>query len=145
MNVDASIFNHLDFFGVGLVGRDSSGVVVCAQGKVIQGSFTPLLAEVVAIKSRFLCAIGLSWNKFIIESDALLAIKAMDNYNPSSMEASLVDFIRSLVSCVDHVSFMHCFRSANRVAHSWLVGVLSLVKTSNFCRDTVVSFIYCKL
>lgn len=32
-NVDASVFNHLDFFGVGLVGRDSSGVVVCAQGE----------------------------------------------------------------------------------------------------------------
>lgn len=99
------------------------------KGKVIQGSFTPLLAELVAIKSGLLCAIGLGWEKFIIESDALLAIQAIDIYNPLSMEAPVVDFIPSPILCVDQVSFMHCLRNVNRVAHELTRSC------SNSCQD----------
>lgn len=133
LNVDVAVFKHLDLFGVGLVARDNSGSVVCAQGKINHGSFNPLLAELVVIKTGILSAIGMGLDKFIIESDALLAVQAIDNYNSSSMETPVIDFIRSLILNMDNVSIIHCFRNANHVAHLDRRCIFSLVKTSNFC------------
>lgn len=129
-NVDASVFVHLDFYGVGMVGRDSSRVVVCVECKVFQGIFSPLLAELVAIKSEILCAIEMGWDKIIIESDDLKAVNVIDNFSPCSMEAPVFDFILNLISIMEHVPIKHCYRSANSVTHE--VALRSICSRQNF-------------
>lgn len=46
--VDANVISSLDHFGVGVVGRDGSGAILCGEGKFLPGSFTPLMAELIA-------------------------------------------------------------------------------------------------
>lgn len=51
VNVDAAVSSSMDHFGVGLAGRDGECVVLCVEGKYLPGLISPLLAELIAIKT----------------------------------------------------------------------------------------------
>lgn len=66
MNVDAAVHPSMYHFGVGLVERDSDGAVLCVEGKYLPGSLSPLLAELIAIRTEISRAISMGWsNKFL--------------------------------------------------------------------------------
>lgn len=44
-----------------MVGRDSSGAILCVEGKFLPVSFTPLMAELIAIQHDLLRAISMGW------------------------------------------------------------------------------------
>lgn len=50
INVDASVQAYFDQCGIGIVGRDMRGHVFFAEGMTISGKFSPLYAELLAIK-----------------------------------------------------------------------------------------------
>lgn len=75
------------------------------EGKCITGSFSPVMAEVFAIKFGVSQDISLGWKKILIESDALLAIKAITAVNPFSMEDPVVRSITRLSSNLENISF----------------------------------------
>lgn len=58
----------------------------------------------------------MGWVKIIIESDAFLAIQAIDRFHSCLLDP-VIDYIRSLISIIEYVTFEHCFRSDNQVTH----------------------------
>lgn len=77
VNVDAAVYPLMDHFGVGVVGRDNSGTLFCAEGKYLRGSFSPLLAELIVTQVGISRAISMGWNSIIIEFDASIAVEAI--------------------------------------------------------------------
>lgn len=51
VNVDAAVMQSKHYFGIGIVGRDSNGVVHFAEGRCISGIFTPHVDELNSIKN----------------------------------------------------------------------------------------------
>lgn len=50
VNVDAAVMSSKDYFGIGIVGRYSNGIVQFSEGRCLIGSFTPHFAERMALK-----------------------------------------------------------------------------------------------
>lgn len=50
VNVDATVFSSMDYFGIGMVGRDHYGHVQFAEARRISGILSPHLVELIAIK-----------------------------------------------------------------------------------------------
>lgn len=115
--VDASVISSLDHFGVGVIGRDSSGAILCVEGKFLPGSFTPIMAELIAIQHDLLRATSMGWNDIIIESDTTQAVQAINLVHPFSMEDQVVHSICRLSSNVECISVLHSPRSTNQIAH----------------------------
>lgn len=100
-----------------MVGRDSSGAILCVEGKFLSGSFTPLMAELIAIQHDLLRAISMGWNNIIIESDASQAVQEINLVHPFSMEDQVVRSICRLSSNVECISILQSPRNTNQIAH----------------------------
>lgn len=59
INVDASVKDSFDHCGIGVVGRDMRGIVIFAEGSIFPGKFTPMYAELIAIKEGILWDLNL--------------------------------------------------------------------------------------
>lgn len=119
VNVDAAVYLLMDHFGVGVVGRDNSETLFCAEWKYISGSLSSLLAELIAIQVGISRAISMGWNSIIIEIDASNAVKAIRKLHPYSMEAHVVTSIESLCSKLECISIVYSLRSTNQLAHEY--------------------------
>lgn len=111
--------------------RDSSGSVLCVEGKYLLGIISPLLAELMAIQHGISRAIDMGWNKIVIESDASNAVHAIKNVPPLSLEAQVVNLICRLSSNFVGISFAYSPRSTNSLAHE--VARRCFVPQSSFC------------
>lgn len=80
VNVDASVITTLEYFGVRLVGRDSSGAILFTEGKILQGCFSLHLVEMFAIREGITSAISLGWSKIMIEFDAITTVQAIHQH-----------------------------------------------------------------
>lgn len=115
---------------MGVVGRDSNGAILCAKGKIISGSFSPLMAKLFAIQIGIYRAIHIGWKNIIMEFDALNAIQAIKMVNPFSMEDQLVRAICRLSSEVKSISILYIPRSSNHLTHE--LARHSFCSRSNF-------------
>lgn len=117
INVDASVKASVDHCGIGVVGRDMRGHVFFAVGRTISGKFSPLYAELLAIKEGVLLALKSGWSSWVIESDALAAVKALSEQAPFSLEEPLAADIRLLLVHFASLPIQFSPRRTNAVAH----------------------------
>lgn len=117
VNVDAAVFESNTRFGIGIVRRDNNGHILFAECRLLEGRFSPFLAETIVIHEGMLKAKNYNWPRWIIESDALKAIIAIENRYSLPEEGNILDSINSMCASFSDVSFKHCDRNANKVTH----------------------------
>ncbi|XP_050238335.1 uncharacterized protein LOC126687821 [Mercurialis annua] len=112
-NCDIANFSNSQGTGLGIVVRDSNGVVVQARQVRLSCNISPRAAEAMGIRE------ALSWLKdcqnLIIESDAMDVI--LEIRNPELSEDILIGDCAYLAKQLSNVSFNFVRRSANQAAY----------------------------
>ena len=116
--MDAALFKTQGAAGIGVVARNSEGVVVAWRQKRIQHLICPETAEALAVLEGVRLTGQLGWQKVSIESNCLSIIKAINSTEVCLLAAGhLIDEIKGLSSSFSVISFDHAYRTANFEAH----------------------------
>jgi ribonuclease HI len=118
INVDASFYADLHAGSTGAIARDYQGSFIAAKTVYLPHVASPAMEEVIAMREGLSLATGLGCNNIIAESDSIETIHACTGehswWNESAaIFADCVD----LASLIDLMSFKHCPKEANEVAH----------------------------
>jgi ribonuclease HI len=118
INVDAAFDIDQGKGGVGAIARNSNGAFLAASCKELHFVADPFMAEAFALRDCLSLAQFLGGNKFIIQSDNVQVIeKMLDGGFSATSSASIFDDCRLLSSGFRDITFEHCNREANVVAH----------------------------
>jgi ribonuclease HI len=117
--VDASFFEDERAGGTGAVLRDYKGNFIAASCKYLPYVASSSMAEAMAMKEGLGLANSMGCNVVLAESDAMEVIQACDGEEAwwgesAAIYADCVD----LAVTIGSVSYLHCMREANKVAHS---------------------------
>ncbi|XP_042974848.1 uncharacterized protein LOC122306483 [Carya illinoinensis] len=118
--------------GIGVIVRDSEGLVIASLCSSITLNPNPMLGEAVAaLRATILCA-ELGLTQIIIEGDALNVVQAVqseeENWNAFGM---VIRDVKSLLSKVREWSIQHTHREFNVIAHT-------LAKYALTCSDDCI-------
>jgi ribonuclease HI len=118
LNVNASFYAETGAGAAGAIIRDFRGTFVAAAGVFISHVASASMAEALAMKHGLELANRLGLNRVQAESDSTEVIEACNGEgrwwsDASTIYANCVD----LVTTIGSVSFSHCPREANHVAH----------------------------
>jgi ribonuclease HI len=118
LNVDASFHSAVCASSTGVIIRDYKGRFLAAGTTLIPHVATASMAEALAMRHGLELAIKLGCNRVQAESDSTEVIEACNGGDQWWSEESAVfaDCV-DLSSSIGVVSFKHCPREANRVAH----------------------------
>ncbi|KAL5814353.1 hypothetical protein ACOSQ4_024994 [Xanthoceras sorbifolium] len=153
MNVDAAFNCSSGKVGIGIVVRNSAGLLVCAAGlsSCLATSTAIAKAKAILMGAQFAVKKGLS--PVCIVSDALKVVNMCNDSSPSRCDLSnIIHDIKVICNCDNFDSYSYNPRSSNMVAHciaKWaLVHCSSTVWESVFpswlrdCSDTDVSIFF---
>lgn len=118
LNTDAAVEAGSLTMGIGIVIRDSVGLVLGCASVKLNGSFSPHAAELLALREGLRSAHESGLQIKFVESDASNAIKAINSGSPTGFEESIVVDIRHYLSLLDNCSVLFVSRLRNMVAHS---------------------------
>jgi ribonuclease HI len=119
VNVDAAYCAYSKSGAVGVILRDYQGQFITAAGKYIPHLASVIVAEALAMKEGLSLVVQRGCNSIIAESDSLETIQACTSQETWWIEAAaiyLADIV-DLGPLIGDVSFKHCPREANEVAH----------------------------
>lgn len=97
INVDAAAHESEEFIGLGLVARDENGVVVGAVTRLMFGTISPYLGGCMAVREDVWFARSLGFFSWIVETDALNIVHAINDPAHRSMEANVIDDMRNVL------------------------------------------------
>ena len=118
INVDASISKGHIGCSVATVLRNEKGSIIEARSRYFHRAFSPLVAELYAIKEGLVMAADMKISNFSIESDCANAVSLLNkSYYGCSDFDGLVDKIKTLTPRVGFKSVDYVARSANGLAH----------------------------
>ncbi|XP_062118986.1 uncharacterized protein LOC133832691 [Humulus lupulus] len=128
INVDAALDTPNGRCGLGMVARDSTGDVIVSAVWHIMGTFTPEIAEALALKYAANQCRLLGFQNVWFEFDCLNVVLKFNNQVPlaSSLGLVIADF-RLSFSVFHSASLSFCARAFNTVAHSLAKYALSEV------------------
>ena len=115
INVDGATSIDGRPFSVGVMIRDSKGNLVAALSKVLQGQYSSLESEIVALENGILLAKEMVLSQVIFESDALTLVQDFNTSesNLGHLYQGILDLLKSFRSW----KICHLKREHNRVAH----------------------------
>ncbi|XP_060970040.1 uncharacterized protein LOC133037193 [Cannabis sativa] len=120
INVDAAMFNENRQFGVGLVARDTQGLLIEGCTKLFQGQASAATAEAMGIREALSWIKKKRWTNVCIETDCLQVIQALrSTIEMRSMFGQVVNVCKDMLKFLNDVSIYFVRRSANMVAHSF--------------------------
>jgi ribonuclease HI len=145
VNIDGSFHPDNCAGSVGVVARDSSGKFIAASTVYLPNVASAAAAEAMAMREGLSLVNRLGCNNVQMESDSTETVEACSGTEPwwgesSAIFADCVD----LASLVGNVTFQHCPREANEVAHELAMECFSSKISCNWV-DEPPSFILCKL
>jgi ribonuclease HI len=119
LNVDASFVQDLHAGAIGAVLRDYKGNFIAASSNYLPHVSLVSMAEAYATKEGLRLACERGCNNIVAESDSMETIESCTRVHQWSSDATAVyaDCVDLVVS-IGEVSFRHCLREANMVAHS---------------------------
>ena len=117
LNVDASVLPGVDHIGIGAVLRDEKGIILGAVAKSLEGSFSPFLAECIALREGLIFAKDLNLGPIVVETDAINVVTAVGDNCELSIEGPILEDVKQLMAQVHSTGIQHIRRSANHVAH----------------------------
>ena len=117
VNVDGATSDHGGNSSVGVIVRDCTGQTVAASCTLLKACYSAELVEIMALLQGILLAQDLHLPRVILESDALVAIQAINNKYTGSSSGHLILEILHIRSSFESCSFQHISRDFNQVAH----------------------------
>lgn len=117
VNVDGASSEHDGSSSVGVVIRDSNGLVVAALCLPLQSHFSAMLTEIFALEQGVLLAQELQLPRVIVESDALAVIQAINDKATGSSFGHLIQEVLQVGESFESCHFKHLSRNHNAVAH----------------------------
>ena len=118
INCDGARFTTENRAGIGVVIRDSEGMVLGSLSKQIPQAYSPLEIEVMAVTTTVQFAVDLGFQHAILETDPLVLVKALrDDTEFLSTVGLVLDEIRSMVNLFNELDYSHVKREGNIVAH----------------------------
>jgi ribonuclease HI len=118
INVDGSFHSVSHAGATRVIARDHEGVFLAAASKFYPNMASAAMVEALAMKEGLSLANRLGCNNVMMESDSLETIEAC-TWDEAWWGDSFAVFAEcvDLCSMIDKVSFKHCSRTANEVAH----------------------------
>lgn len=117
-NVDAAYNTRLKRTGTGVICRNSDGDCKAVMASFTEIDYTPLSAELLAIRECLRLAVRMNVPFVLLESDCLQAIDLIQGKNESWLEVGIwVEDIRDLAKHFSKITFMHVCREGNTLAH----------------------------
>ncbi|KAK9094416.1 hypothetical protein Scep_025885 [Stephania cephalantha] len=117
LNVDASIDSHMDFVRVGGVFKHHEWVVHGAFVTKLEGTFSPEIAKLLAIREGVRFAVAQNIHVEKIESDASTVVAVLRNYITTRFSGGVVEEIEALPHKDARHMVSYIPRSGNSVAH----------------------------
>ncbi|XP_060959144.1 uncharacterized protein LOC133030423 [Cannabis sativa] len=77
INVDAAIFNNGEKYGIGLVVRNGSGLLVEGCTRLFFGQVEPVLAEAIGVREALSWIKDRRWRDVYVETDCLNVVQAI--------------------------------------------------------------------
>lgn len=120
VNVDVSIREGAESFGIGMVLRDHEGVFMAGKTLCLQAPSSVFEGEAIGVRE------ALSWiadqhledRRVYVESDSQLTVRAIHNEDVNYLEVGVVvESCYQKLQQLEHVSLSFIRRNANRVAH----------------------------
>ncbi|GMN45119.1 hypothetical protein TIFTF001_014327 [Ficus carica] len=117
LNIDASVFPSSDHIGIGAAIRDDKGSILGAVAKSVEGSFSPFVAECLAIREGLRFVKEIECANIKVETDAINVVSAVVDNRELSMEGPILEDVKQLLAQLRSTGIHHIGRSANYVAH----------------------------
>ncbi|KAL8146538.1 hypothetical protein AgCh_004316 [Apium graveolens] len=109
---------NLNIYGVGIIARDCTRILLEAKMKLFPGDASPELAEAMTIKEALSWSMRWEEKKVVIESDCLVAVQAIrSRIHMRSQFGKIIMECRSYMSQLNNVELYFIKRSANMAAH----------------------------
>ncbi|GMN28393.1 hypothetical protein TIFTF001_041162 [Ficus carica] len=117
LNIDASVFPSSDHIGIGAAIRDDKGSILGAVAKSVEGSFSPFVAECLALCEGLRFAKEIECANIEVETDVINVVSAVVDNRELSMEGPILEDVKQLLAQLRSIGIHHIGRSANYVAH----------------------------
>ena len=119
INFDGAMFKEEDRAGIGVIIRDSQGLVLASMSQVIPLHLTVVELETLAATKALEFASDLSLGKVILEGDFETVINSLNDNSPLLAPFSLlIQDIKNYANLFQCISFLHIRREGNNVAHN---------------------------
>ncbi|XP_060972219.1 uncharacterized protein LOC133038174 [Cannabis sativa] len=120
LNVDAAMFNIGEPYGIGLVVRNGSGLLIEGRTRLFYGQVEPVLAEAIGIREALSWIKDSRWQDVYVETDCLNVVQAIHcSTEMISLFGLVIKDCKTLLANLNNVSVSFIKRSANVVAHSF--------------------------
>ncbi|XP_065616751.1 uncharacterized protein LOC136062066 [Quercus suber] len=119
INFDGALFTAENLAGIGVVIRDSMGLVMASLAQRIPLPSIAIEVEALAARRVIELALEIGLNKGVLEGDSLILMNALKKNSHSLAEfGHIIKDIQFLASQFSIISFSHVKRHCNTVAHS---------------------------
>ncbi|GMN69310.1 hypothetical protein TIFTF001_038372 [Ficus carica] len=102
---------------VGATIRDEKGSILGVVVKSVERSFSPFLAECLALREGLSFAKEIDCVNLEVETDAINAVSAVVENRELSMKSPILEDVKQLLAQLRGTGIHHVCRSANLVAH----------------------------
>ena len=117
INVDGATSERGRKSSIGVIIRDFKGEAATGLCRLLNGNFSVLEMEMLAVEAGVLLAKELGLQQIIIESDSLLAVQSISANEVSGETGHIVQGILSIMDCFSSWQIRHVKRDSNRLAH----------------------------
>ena len=117
INVDGATAERGRNSSIGVIIRNYKGEVVAGMCRLLNGNFSVLETELLALEAGILLAKDLGFQQIIIEFDSLLAAQSISAKIISGEIGHIVQGMLCYLDCFDSWIVQHVKREFNRVAH----------------------------
>lgn len=119
VNFDGALFLDQRCADLGVVVRDSTGLVIVALSQRLKLTGSAIMVEALAAHKAICFALELSLHRVVIEGDSLRVIQAIIDTRPvQTLYGHIIDEIR-LLSSSFNCCFLHVNRKGNKLAHAF--------------------------
>ncbi|GMN57601.1 hypothetical protein TIFTF001_026707 [Ficus carica] len=95
---DASVSPESDHISVGAVIRDEKRRILGAMAKSVEETFSPLLAECIALRESLMMAKELESVTLVVETDAINVVSVVSDNTEFSLEGPILEDVKQLLA-----------------------------------------------
>ena len=119
INFDGAVFEEQGSASLGVVVRDSAGLVISALRQKIRFPGSAVMVEALATRRAILFAKEISVFRVVVEGNSLQVIKAVNSSKRSKTPyGHIIDETRLLSSSLSCCNFVHVQREGNKLANA---------------------------
>ena len=119
INFNGAMFKEEDRAGIGVIVRDSQGLVLASMSQVIPLPLTVVELKTLAAAKALEFASDLNLGKVFLEGDSETVINSLNDNSPSLAPFGLlIQEVKNYANLFQCISFLHVCREGNNVAHN---------------------------